>query len=106
MPEITFVVPGGDQKTVEIAVGTSVMEGAVDHDVDGIIAACGGSCSCGTCHVHVDEAWLGRVGPADEVERDVVEFTIDPDHRSRLSCQIEVSEALDGLVVHVPAEQS
>ncbi len=106
MPKITFVEPGGDRKTVEIAVGTSVMEGAVDHGIDGIVAACGGSCSCSTCHVHVDAEWVERVGVAHEAEQDVLEFAIDPDERSRLSCQLEVSEALDGLVVHVPSEQA
>ena len=106
MPKVTFVQPDDSRTTVEIPVGTTLMEGAVDHDVAGIIAACGGSCSCSTCHVHIDAEWTERVGGPHEAEKDVLEFAIDPDDRSRLSCQIEVADALDGLVVHVPAEQA
>ena len=106
MPKVTFVQPSGDQQEVEIATGTTVMEGAVDHGVDGIVAACGGCCSCSTCHVYVDPSCAERVGQPDEAEQDVLEFAIDPDQRSRLSCQLEMSDELDGLIVHVPAEQA
>jgi 2Fe-2S ferredoxin len=106
LPQITYVEPGGARRTVEVPLGYSVMEGALKHRIDGIIAACGGSCSCSTCHVHVEEEWLERVGPPHDAERDTLEFAIAGDRRSRLSCQIEVTEELDGLVVHVADEQA
>lgn len=106
MPKVTFVQPSGEQQVVEIMNGTSVMEGAVDNNIDGVVAACGGCCSCSTCHVYVDPRFAERVGQPDEAEQDVLEFAIDPDQRSRLSCQLEMSDELDGLIVHVPAEQA
>jgi 2Fe-2S ferredoxin len=106
VPKITYVQPDGEEVTVEVPVGLTVMEGAIENDVDGIVAACGGSCSCSTCHVHVDEDWLEVVGPPHAAELDTLEFAIDVDERSRLSCQIEVSKELDGLIVHVAEEQA
>ena len=106
MPKITYIDPDGGSRVLDAPVGDSVMECAVDNDVDGIVAACGGSCSCSTCHVYVDEAWVEAVGPRHEEEAFTLECGIDVRPNSRLSCQIEVTEELDGLVVHLPAEQA
>jgi len=101
MAAITFITPTGQRIVVE-AVDGSVMEAAFDNGVDGIDAECGGVCSCATCHVHVDPGWIDRTGRATEDEKALFEFETDVTEYSRLSCQIEVSEALDGLVVSVP----
>jgi 2Fe-2S ferredoxin len=81
------------------------MEGARRDDIPGIDADCGGACSCGTCHVYVDPAWIERVGPPGANEKDMLEFAIDPKDNSRLSCQIAVNAGLDGLIVRLPASQ-
>jgi 2Fe-2S ferredoxin len=106
VPRITYVEPGGARRTVDVKLGYSVMEGAVMNRVDGIVAACGGACSCSTCHVHVDPEWVERVGPPHDAERDTLELAIGVDERSRLSCQIQVTAELDGLVVHVADDQA
>lgn len=106
MPKITYIDQDGGARVVDAPVGDSVMDCAVDNDVDEIVAACGGSCSCSTCHVYVDEAWIEAVGPRHEDEEFTLECAIDLRPNSRLSCQIEVTEELDGLVVHLPAEQA
>lgn len=106
MAKITYVQPDGERKTLDIAEGLTVMEGAFDHGVEGIVALCGGSCSCSTCHVYVDDEWLERVGAAHTGEVDTMEFAIDPKPNSRLSCQITITNDLDGLVVHIPPEQA
>jgi ferredoxin, 2Fe-2S len=105
MPQIVFVESNGKQLAVEALVGQSVMQAAVNHMVPGIIADCGGSCSCATCHVYIDEAWIERVPPADVPERDMLECAAGTQDNSRLSCCIRITPALDGLVVRVPASQ-
>ncbi|TVR53133.1 MAG: (2Fe-2S)-binding protein [Puniceicoccaceae bacterium] len=100
MPKVTFITPDGSPNEVEAGPG-SLMEAAVAHNIEGIDADCGGVCSCGTCHVHLDPAWLDRVGPAGPHERDLLDFNDAADASSRLSCQIELNDALDGLVVRV-----
>jgi 2Fe-2S ferredoxin len=100
MAAITFITPSGQKIVVEAGDG-SVMEAAFDNGVDGIDADCGGVCSCATCHVHVDPEWIDRTGPATEDEKALLEFESGVNQYSRLSCQIEVSAALDGLVVTV-----
>jgi len=105
MPKITFIEPDGNERTVEGEVGMTVMETAKKHDVVGIEAECGGACSCATCHVYVDEAWREKVGPPSEMEEDMLDFAFDVRPSSRLSCQIKVTEALDGLLVRVPEKQ-
>ncbi|MGQ9425394.1 2Fe-2S iron-sulfur cluster-binding protein [Gilvimarinus sp. F26214L] len=105
MPKVTYFSPNGDQQDVDVPVGNSVMEGAIDNMIDGILAECGGACTCGTCHVYVDEQWLSKVGEAGDFEKDLLEVVIDPEPNSRLSCQIEVTEELDGLVVRIPKAQ-
>jgi ferredoxin, 2Fe-2S len=105
MPKITYIENGGKTHTVEADVGTTVMENAIRNGVPGIVAECGGACSCATCHVHVDEAWKEKVGPPSPMEEDMLDFAFDVRPTSRLSCQIKVTDELDGLVVHTPAEQ-
>jgi ferredoxin, 2Fe-2S len=105
MPKITFVQPDGSQQTIEATAGQSIMEAATASLVPGIVADCGGGCSCATCHVYVDESWAGKLPPADDIEQAMLEGAIDPNERSRLSCQLRISDALDGIVVHVPAAQ-
>ena len=105
MAKITFTQPDGTRQVVEGEPGMTVMETAKKHLVPGIEAECGGACSCATCHVYVDEAWREKVGPPSEMEEDMLDFAFDVRPSSRLSCQIKVTEALDGLVVTVPEKQ-
>jgi ferredoxin, 2Fe-2S len=106
MPKITFVQFDGARRDVEASAGSSVMQAATRDGVAGIDAECGGACACATCHVYVEPAWRERVGPPQGAEADMLEFALDVDpERSRLSCQITVSEALDGLIVHLPRAQ-
>ena len=105
MPTLVFVQPDGRRQAVSATAGRSVMEAARDHDVPGIRAECGGECSCSTCHCYVDDAWLARLPPAAPAESGLVEFAWEPRPNSRLTCQIRVTPELDGLVLHVPAEQ-
>lgn len=96
----------GDTEIIEGVNGDSVMMTAVQNGIDGIVAECGGSLSCATCHVYVDEDWFARTGPASEDELEMLEGAMSPaGPTSRLSCQIELSDDLDGLVVRVPEEQ-
>ncbi len=105
MPEVTYVESDGTEHRIEVPVGTTVMQGAVNYMIPGIEGDCGGLCACGTCHVYVPEQWAENCGDADELEQGMLEFAFSVDGRSRLSCQIEVVEALDGLVVHLPERQ-
>lgn len=104
MPRVTFVLPDGSERTLSVAGGTSVMLAAVDNDLPGIVGECGGCASCATCHVWVDDAWIGRLPPADAVEDDLLGFS-EAERRptSRLGCQIELTDALDGLRVRIPS---
>jgi 2Fe-2S ferredoxin len=105
MPKITYVDHDGTQRVVEAKVGSTVMETAIEHGVPGIVAECGGACACATCHVHVAPEWQERVGAPESMEEDMLDFAFDVRPTSRLSCQIRVTEALDGLVVHTPERQ-
>lgn len=105
MPKITYVDHTGQSRTVDAQVGATVMETALRHAVPGIDAECGGACSCATCHVYVDAAWTGVVGKPSSMEEDMLDFARDVRPNSRLSCQIKVTEALDGLVVTTPEKQ-
>lgn len=105
MPTVTFVSAAGDRHSVETGIGNSVMEAAVGNGVVGIDADCGGSCACATCHVVVDAEWFDRLPPPEEAEAAMLEFAVDPQPRSRLSCQIRVTADLDGLVVRTPLSQ-
>ena len=107
MPKITYIEHSGHEHRVEVAAGRSVMRGAVDNNVPGIDADCGGECACATCHVYVDESWLAVTGlpvPGSQ-EASMLSFAALAEPNSRLSCQITVSEALDGLVVRLPEGQ-
>lgn len=105
MPKITFIEHDGTTHTVEAELGATVMEVALKNDVGGIVAECGGSCTCATCLVHVGEGWADKVGTRSEEEEDQLDFAFDVRPNSRLSCQITVSDTLDGLVVHTPSYQ-
>jgi ferredoxin, 2Fe-2S len=105
MPTVTFVLPDGGERRIDVAAGTSVMLAAVTHDLPGIVGECGGCASCATCHVYVDAAWTGRLSPVDEVEDDLLGFAAAPRRAgSRLACQIEMDASLDGLRVEIPPE--
>lgn len=101
MPRVTFVCPDSTSVVVDGAEGDVIMQLAVDNDVEGIDADCGGACSCATCHVHVAPEWAERVGPAGETELEMLEFDGNVTEYSRLSCQLRLSSELDGLVVEV-----
>ena len=105
MAKITFKTHDGKTFEVTGKPGDSVMEAAMENDVPGIDADCGGACSCATCHVWVDGAWMEKVGQPSDMEEDMLGLNEDRKENSRLSCQIEVSEELDGLVVTVPEFQ-
>lgn len=105
MPKITYIATDGTETVVEAKVGQSVMLAAVNNSVPGIVAECGGACSCATCHVHVDPDWYERLPAPRDMEKDMLEFAIEPDATSRLSCQITVTEDMDGLVVRTPESQ-
>ena len=106
MPDITYISPDGTSTTLEARLGDSVMEVAVKHGVEGIVAECGGACSCATCHVYVDEAFTDRVGGAGDLEDDMLDgAAAERLPNSRLSCQIKMRDELDGLVVQVPERQ-
>ena len=107
MPKITYIEYDGSAHQVEVPLGRSVMRGAVDNNIPGIDADCGGECACATCHVYVAEGWLAVTGtpPPGSQEASMLSFAALAQPNSRLSCQIEVSEALDGLVVHLPEGQ-
>lgn len=106
MPRITFVSPDGARRDVEAPVGASVMRAAVTSGIDEILAECGGSLACGTCHVYVEASQLAALPPASAVEEEMLGFVAsERGPNSRLSCQIVMSEALDGLVVHLPERQ-
>ena len=105
MPRITFIQHDGAEQTLDVVAGQSVMQAAMSNGIAGIIADCGGSCSCATCHVYVDPAWTDRVPPASSAEKDMVECALHVQENSRLSCQIQVVDSLDGLVVRLPESQ-
>ncbi|MCK0196871.1 2Fe-2S iron-sulfur cluster-binding protein [Ancylobacter sp. 6x-1] len=105
MPMITFIDAAGTSRTVEAQIGQTVMEAAIRNGVPGIDAECGGACACATCHVYVDEGWQGAAGEPSSMEEDMLDFASDVKPNSRLSCQIKITAALDGLVVHTPAQQ-
>jgi 2Fe-2S ferredoxin len=107
MPSITFIHPDGRAETVEAKDGDSAMFTALSHGVDGIVAECGGSALCATCHVYVDERWISRLGAVADDEDDLLEGTASQRlPNSRLSCQIKITAELDGLVLRLPERQT
>ena len=105
MAKITYIEFNGKEHVLEVAPGLSVMQGAITNSVRGVIAECGGALSCATCHVYVDDAWVNRLCEKSADEAEMLEAVCDPQPNSRLSCQIKVTEELDGLVVHLPVKQ-
>lgn len=107
MPKVTYVAHDGSSQDVDVEAGENVMRGALYNGVDGIVGECGGALSCATCHCYVDDAWTGKVGgPASEAEEELLQSAASEVRpTSRLSCQIEMSDALDGLIVHLPEAQ-
>jgi ferredoxin, 2Fe-2S len=105
MAKITFVQHNGVESTVEGVPGMTVMETAVKNQIPGIDADCGGACACATCHVYVAPPWEQKLVPRTPMEEDMLDFAFDVRHNSRLSCQIKVSDAIDGLRVDVPEKQ-
>jgi 2Fe-2S ferredoxin len=106
MPKITYKDFNGNSKTIEVDKGLSVMEGAIQNDITGIDADCGGSMACATCHVYVDQKWLSKLPKAEDAEIDMIDMAFEPKNNSRLSCQLIVDENLDGLVVTTPKKQT
>ena len=106
MAKITYIEHNGTKLEVNVANGLTVMEGARDNGIPGIEADCGGACACSTCHVYVAEDWVEKVPGREAMEEDMLDFAYEPDPaRSRLTCQIKVTDALDGLVVQMPEKQ-
>ena len=106
MPKITYIDSSGNQKTIEVEKGLSVMEGAIQNNVPGIDADCGGGMACATCHVYVKEEWFNKLPKAEDGEQDMIDMAFEPKKNSRLSCQLIVSDELDGLVVTTPSKQT
>ena len=106
MPKITYVDSQGNSKTIEVENGLTVMEGAIQNDVPGIDADCGGSMACATCHVYVEEKWFNKLPKAEDAEIDMIDMAVEPKKNSRLSCQLIVSDELEGLKVTTPEKQS
>ena len=106
MPKITYKDTQGISKTIEVENGLSVMEGAIQNEIPGIDADCGGSMACATCHVYVDDKWFDKIPKAEDAEVDMIDMAYEPNKNSRLSCQLIVSDELDGLIITTPAKQT
>ena len=105
MPKVTYIEHNGKIHIQEVPNGLSVMEGAIQNNIPGIDADCGGSCACATCHVYVDEKWLSKLQKKENAEEDMLDMAFEPNKFSRLACQITVMNDLDGLVVKMPSKQ-
>ena len=106
MPKITYKDNSGNSQTIEVENGLSVMEGAIQKDIPGIDADCGGGMACATCHVYVKEDWFNKIPKKEDGEDDMLDMAFEPKTNSRLSCQIIVSDELDGLEVNIPSKQA
>ena len=105
MPKITFIDSKGTSRDVDASVGASIMESAVQNMIPEIDADCGGACACATCHVYVNEDWAGKLQPKDDMEDSMLDFAEDVRDNSRLSCQLIITDVLDGIVVTTPESQ-
>jgi 2Fe-2S ferredoxin len=105
MAKITYIEFNGAEHVVDVKPGLSVMEGAVKNNIPGIDADCGGACACATCHVYVDQAWLDKTGSQSAMEESMLDFAENVEPNSRLSCQIKLTDDLEGLVVRMPQSQ-
>ena len=101
MPKVVYITGDGERHEVEVENGYSVMEGAINTNIDGIVAECGGACACATCHAYIDDAWLGKLAEMDDMEDSMLDAAYERKDNSRLTCQIEMSDELDGLIVHI-----
>ena len=101
MPTIIYIASDGSRHEVEVENGYSVMEGAIDNNIEGIVAECGGACACATCHSYIDESWLDKLPEMDDMEDSMLDAAFERKDNSRLTCQIEVADSLDGLIVNV-----
>lgn len=101
MPKVIFVLSDGERREVEVENGYSVMEAAINNNIDGIVAECGGACACATCHSYIDEAWLDKMPEMDDMEDSMLDAAYERKDNSRLTCQLEMNDSWDGLVVHV-----
>ncbi|MDC3036357.1 2Fe-2S iron-sulfur cluster-binding protein [Candidatus Pelagibacter sp.] len=106
MTKITYITHDNKSHTVDVQNGLTVMEGAVQNDIPGIDADCGGSMACATCHVYVKEEWLNKVSKKEDGEEDMLDMAFEPKQNSRLSCQLIISDDLEGLIVNIPSKQS
>ena len=106
MPKITYISHEGKKNIVEVPKGLSVMEGALQNNIEGIDADCGGSMACATCHVYISENWFNKLAKIHDAEKDMLDMAYEPKKNSRLSCQIIVADDLDGLEVTTPIKQS
>ena len=106
MPKITYIEHSGKSHTVEVPKELSVMEGAIQNNISGIEADCGGACACAPCHVYVDEKWFGKLQKKEDEEQDMLDMAFEPKKNSRLACQITPTNELDGLVVKMPSKQA
>ena len=105
MPKITYIEHSGKSHTIDVPKELTVMEGAIQNDIPGIDADCGGACACATCHVYVDEKWIDKLPKKESAEEDMLDMANEPNQFSRLTCQITVTDDLDGLVVKMPSKQ-
>ena len=105
MPVVTYIEHNGTKHSVSVDVGRTLMEGAVQHGVEGIVAECGGACACATCHCYIEEEWAQQVGAMDSMEEAMLDAVLEPKPTSRLACQIQISSDLDGLLVRLPEAQ-
>jgi ferredoxin, 2Fe-2S len=105
MPKVIFTESSGARREVSATVGVTLMETARQHGIEGVVAQCGGACACATCHVYIAPAWLARLEPREDMEEGMLESAWQPRPNSRLSCQIHITPALDGLEVEVPERQ-
>jgi len=106
MPKITYIEHTGKSHSVEVPKELSVMEGAIQNNIPGIDADCGGSCACATCHVYVEEKWFDKLPKKEDAEQDMLDMAFEPQKYSRLACQITVADELDGMVVKMPSKQA
>ena len=105
MAKITYIEFDGSEHVVNVEPGCTLMQGAKDNNIPGILADCGGCCICGTCHVYIEPAWRARLATRTEIEKATIEFSTDVEPHSRLACQIKITEELDGLIVRMPESQ-
>ena len=105
MAKIKYIEHNGKEHEIEVSSGLTVMEGAIKNNIPGIDADCGGACECATCHVYINQDWVEKLNPKEDTEEDMLDFAFDVKENSRLSCQISVTDELDGLVVNLPEKQ-